>query len=88
VPVEEPALRAEIDFLLENSLADTRHSFQLQPDGTWERRRPAEGQAEHSAQETLMERALLNARVDEESDREDGAERIVRAAKRRAEDIA
>jgi polyphosphate kinase len=87
VPVEEPALRAEIDFLLENSLADTRSSFQLQPDGAWERRRPAEGVPEHSAQETLMERALANARLDDD-DREESAERIVRAAKRRGEDIA
>jgi polyphosphate kinase len=87
-PVEEPALRAEIDFLLETSLSDTRSSFQLQPDGTWERRRPAEGEPERSAQEELMARALEGARVaDEDADREEAAERIVRAAKRRGEDI-
>ena len=74
--------------LLETSLSDTRSSFQLQPDGTWERRRPADGEAERSAQEELMARALEAARVaDEEADREEAAERIVRAAKRRGEDL-
>jgi polyphosphate kinase len=88
VPVEDPALRSEIDLLLETSLSDTRSSFQLQPDGTWKRRRPAEGEPERSAQEELMARALETARVaDEEADREEAAERIVRAAKRRGEDL-
>ncbi len=87
-PVEDAALREEIDHMLETSLSDTRSSFQLQPDGTWQRRRPAEGEAERSAQEELMARALEAARVaDEEADREEAAERVVRAAKRR-EDIA
>ena len=89
VPVEDAALQAEIDTLLETSLSDTRSSFQLQPDGAWERRRPAEGEPERSAQEELMARALEAARVaDEDDDREKAAERIVRAAKRRGEDIA
>jgi polyphosphate kinase len=88
VPVEDPALRAEIDLLLETSLADTRSSFQLQSDGTWERRRPAPGEPERSAQEELMARALEAARVaDEEANREEAAERVVRAAKRRGEDL-
>ena len=89
VPVEDAALQAEIDTLLETSLSDTRSSFQLQPDGAWERRRPAEGEPERSAQEELMARALEAARVaDEDDDREKASERIVRAAKRRGEDIA
>ena len=89
VPVEDPALRSEIDLLLETSLSDTRSSFQLQPEGTWERRRPAEGEPERSAQEENMARTLEAARVaDEEADREEAAERIVRAAKRRGEDLA
>jgi polyphosphate kinase len=89
VPVEDPALRSEIDLLLETSLSDTRSSFQLQPDGAWERRRPAEGEPERSAQEEHMARALEAARVaDEEADREEAAERVVRAAKRHGEDLA
>ena len=87
-PVEDPALQGEIDVMLETSLSDNRSSFQLQPDGTWERRRPAAGEPERSAQEELMARALETARVaDEEADREEAAERIVRAAKRRGEDL-
>jgi polyphosphate kinase len=89
VPVEDPALQGEIDTILETSLSDTRSSFQLMSDGTWERRRPAEGEPERSAQEELMARALEAARVaDEDDDREKEAERIVRAAKRRGEDLA
>ena len=81
--------RASIDLQLETSLADTRSSFQLMPDGTWERRRPAEGEPERSSQEELMALALEAARVaDEEADREKAAERIVRAQKRRGEDLA
>jgi polyphosphate kinase len=87
-PVDDPSLRGEIDLILETSLSDNRSSFQLQPDGTWERRRPAEGEPERSAQEELMARALEAARVaDEEADREEAAERIVRAAKRRGEEL-
>ena len=85
VPVEDPSLRGEIDSLLETSLSDTRSSFQLQSDGTWDRRQPAAGEAERSAQEELMAHALETARVADE-DRE--AERIVRAQKRRNEGIA
>jgi polyphosphate kinase len=87
-PVDDPSLRGEIDLILETSLSDNRSSFQLEPDGTWERRRPAEGEPERSAQEELMARALETARVaDEEADREEAAERIVRAATRRGEEL-
>jgi polyphosphate kinase len=89
VPVEDVAIRAEIDLQLETSLSDTRSSFQLMPDGAWQRRRPAAGELERSSQEELMARALEAARVaDEEADREEAAERIVRAQKRRGEDLA
>jgi polyphosphate kinase len=89
VPVEDAALQGEIDTLLETSLSDNRSSFQLMSDGTWERRRPEPGEPERSAQEELMARALEAARVaDEDDDREKAAERIVRAAKRRGEDLA
>ena len=89
VPVEDTAIQGEIDTLLETSLSDTRSCFQLMPDGTWERRRPAEGEPERSSQDERMEAALEAARVaDEDADREEAAERIVRAAKRRGEDLA
>jgi polyphosphate kinase len=88
VPVEDTSIQGEIDTLLETSLSDTRKCFQLMPDGTWKRRRPAEGEPERSAQVERMEAALEAAHVaDEEADREEAAERVVRAAKRRGEDI-
>ena len=89
VPVEDAAARAELDVQLETSLADTRSSFQLMPNGDWERRRPVNGEPERSSQEELMALALEAARVaDEEADREKAAERIVRAQKRRGEGLA
>jgi polyphosphate kinase len=89
VPVEDAAIQGEIDTLLETSLSDTRNCFQLMPDGTWERRRPAEGEPERSAQEERMASALEAALMpEEEPDREEAVERILRAAKRRGEDIA
>jgi polyphosphate kinase len=88
VPVEDTAIQGEIDTLLETSLSDTRKCFQLTPGGAWERRRPAEGEPEHSSQGERMAAALEAARVaDEDADREEAAERIVRAAKRRGEDL-
>jgi polyphosphate kinase len=88
VPVEDRELQSELDTLLETSLSDNRSSFQLLPDGTWERRRPAPGEPERAAQEELMARALEAASVDDDGDREKAAERVVRAAKRRKEDLA
>ena len=89
VPVEDRELQSEIDTLLETSLSDNRSSFQLLPDGTWERRRPAPGEPERAAQEELMARALEAASVDDDhNDREKAAERVVRAPKRRKEDLA
>jgi polyphosphate kinase len=88
VPVEDRELQSELDTLLETSLSDNRSSFQLLPDGTWERRRPAPGEPERAAQEELMARALEAASVDDDDDREKAAERVVRAAKRRKEDLA
>jgi polyphosphate kinase len=88
VPVEDRELQSELDTLLETSLSDNRSSFQLLPDGTWERRRPAPGEPERAAQEELMARALEAASVDDDDDREKAVERVVRAAKRRKEDLA
>ena len=89
VPVEDAAARAALDLQLETSLADTRSSFQLMPNGEWQRRRPVPGEPERSSQEELMALALEAARVaDEQADREEAAERIVRAQKRRGEDLA
>ena len=38
VPIEDPALRDEIEDTLERCLADDTFAWELQPDDTWERR--------------------------------------------------
>jgi polyphosphate kinase len=57
VPVEDPALREELRQVLEIQLADNVKGWDLRADGTWQRRRPAGGEAERSSQHRLMERA-------------------------------
>jgi polyphosphate kinase len=56
-PVEDPALRAELEDTLERCLADDRFAWELQPDGSWERR---DG-GERSAHEELMRAATERA---------------------------
>jgi len=56
-PIDEKALRARIsEEVFEQAMADTSGSWELQPDGNYLRVRPAEGEAAHSAQRTLLER--------------------------------
>ena len=82
VPVEDAGIRGEIDTAARDLAGRHAQLFQLLPDGAWERRRPAEGEPERSSQEELMALALEAARVaDEEADREEAAERIVRAVR-------
>ena len=77
-PVDDPALRAEIDEMLELMLRDTAGAWTLQ-DTTWTRRRPEDGEPPFSSQAALMERAL-RAEEPEPRDarREAAARRVVR----------
>ena len=59
-PIEDPALRDEIEDTLELCLADDTFAWELRPDETWERRRGGT----RSAHRELMERALERAAVD------------------------
>jgi polyphosphate kinase len=56
VPVEEEALKAELQDTLDRCLADDSFAWELHPDG-WERR----SGGERSVQRELMERATLRA---------------------------
>jgi polyphosphate kinase len=58
VPIEDPALRLKCWRILETLLADTRQSWQMAPDGTYTRRRPAGAQEPMSCHDILMSRAL------------------------------
>lgn len=56
-PIDEKALRSRInEEVFEQAMADTCGSWELQPDGGYVRVRPAEGEAQHSVQRTLLER--------------------------------
>jgi polyphosphate kinase len=59
-PIEDPALRDEIEDTLGLCLADDTFAWELRPDGSWERR---QGRT-RSAHRALMERALERAAVD------------------------
>ena len=59
-PIEDPALRAEIEDTVKRCLADDTFAWELRPDETWERRRGGT----RSAHRELMERALERAAVD------------------------
>lgn len=53
--VQDPVLRERVvDECLKNYLADNTQSWLLQPDGTYVRATPAEGEIPHSAQLTLL----------------------------------
>ena len=57
VPVEDPALRAEIEDTLERCFADDTWSWELHADGSWHRNTGGERSAQHE----LMERASRRA---------------------------
>jgi polyphosphate kinase len=60
VPVEDPALRGEIEDVLERCLADDTFAWDLRADGSWQRRRGGERSVHHE----LMRRALARAAVE------------------------
>ena len=59
-PVEEPALRAELEDTLERCFADDSFAWDMRPDGSWERR---DGRT-RSVHRELMERATERAAPD------------------------
>ncbi|WP_299412695.1 polyphosphate kinase 1 [Acaryochloris sp. IP29b_bin.148] len=61
VPIEDPALVAELRELLEIMLSDNRQAWDLQPDGTFIQRRPGPDEAERSTHELFMQRTTQYA---------------------------
>jgi len=61
VPIEEAALRAEVEDTLERSLADDTFGWELRPDDTWERRTGGSRAAQHE----LMEHALARSSAEQ-----------------------
>lgn len=61
VPIEDPALLIQMQEILDLYLADNRHAWDLQPDGQYIQRRPANGEPEQSSHRLLMKVALQHA---------------------------
>jgi len=61
VPVEDCKLRAEIRTLFEVHLADNRSAWDMQPDGSYLQRRPAEGEEARGSHQVLI--ALAEKRL-------------------------
>ncbi|HVT16822.1 MAG TPA: polyphosphate kinase 1 [Thermoanaerobaculia bacterium] len=61
VPVEDPRLQEELKTILDIQLADNVKAWDLQSDGTYRQRTPANGDAPRDSQEILMQRALDRA---------------------------
>lgn len=60
VPVEDPSIAQDLQEMLGVLLSDNRQAWDLQPDGRYVQRRPANEQPEQSAQKLLMEMARSN----------------------------
>ncbi|HEY9607196.1 MAG TPA: polyphosphate kinase 1 [Allocoleopsis sp.] len=57
VPVEDPEIIQDLQEILGVMLADNRQAWELQPDGSYIQRHPADGTREQCAQKILMEMA-------------------------------
>jgi polyphosphate kinase len=55
VPVEDTAVRRQLKFVLELNLADNRRVWEMESDGTYRQRRPADGQDPIDTQAVLMD---------------------------------
>ncbi len=60
-PVDDRRLQEELQVILDLQLADNVNGWDLQPDGSYLRRRPLSGEPARSSHELLMQRALERA---------------------------
>jgi polyphosphate kinase len=56
-PVDDPVLRTELEAILQVFEADDCSAWDMQPDGSYQRRQPAQGEPCHGAQEVFIEQA-------------------------------
>jgi polyphosphate kinase len=59
-PVCDPAVQAELEAILRTYEDDNCSAWDMQPDGSYRRRQPVEGQAPRSAQQVFIDRAALS----------------------------
>jgi len=57
-PVRDPAIQAELETILLTYERDNCSAWDLQPDGSYRRREPAEGDVPRAAQRVFMDRAM------------------------------
>ena len=62
-PVEDLQLVKELKEILEISLQDNRQAWELQPNGDYIQRQPADGEEERSSQQILMQMAEKSSRL-------------------------
>jgi polyphosphate kinase len=62
VPVEGARQRQELVTILDSIFSDNAASWELSPDGSWQRRRPADGERAHDHQLNLTRRARLRTK--------------------------
>ncbi len=62
-PIDDPDIAKDLQEILGIMLADNRQAWDLQPDGHYIQRRPADDCPEQSSQKILMEMALHSAGV-------------------------
>ena len=68
VPIEDPRLQEYLWFILQSSLADQRHAWEMQPDGRYRLRQPSIGSTSlesggvqnHFMQHTRMTAAIAS----------------------------
>ncbi len=56
-PIDDPAIRAELETILRTYEQDNCSAWDMQPDGEYVRRRPAAGEARRGAQQRFIERS-------------------------------
>lgn len=63
VPIEDPILAGRLREMLDLCLSDNRQAWDLQPDGQFIQRRPAEGEPERSVHQLLMQTAVQSSQL-------------------------
>ena len=58
-PVEDPAIRDQLRFIIDLMLADNRRVWEMESDGSYSQRRPAEGERTIDTQAVLMREAQV-----------------------------
>ena len=67
VPVMDASIRAELDYILDVYDTDNCSTWDMQPDGKYQRRQPAEGEAPRAAQQIFMIHTTAQAETEAEN---------------------